>query len=84
MENHVMHKYSVLFTTVIAIILLLTVALAYVPKGGYVDLFLTATILVALITIVVKVNFISTENEPEQCSGGRRQAVPLATQMKRK
>jgi hypothetical protein len=60
----------VIFTSVVAFILLVTVALAHVPGGGYVDLFLTATILVTLITIIVRVKFNSTENGHELCSGG--------------
>lgn len=65
MENLAIQKFPVLFAAVIAFILLLAVGLAFMSGGGYVDLLLTSTIVIVLITIVLKVIFISAENKHE-------------------
>lgn len=65
MENLAIQKFPVLFAAIIAFILLLAVGLAFMSGGGYVDLLLTSTIVIVLITIVLKVIFISAENKHE-------------------
>jgi len=57
MENPAIQKFPVLFTAVIAFILLLTVGLACMSGGDYVDLLLRGAILIVLITIALKVMF---------------------------
>lgn len=65
MENPATKKFPVLFNAVIAFILLLTVGLACMSGGGHVDLFLTSAIVVVLVTIALKIMFISAENKNE-------------------
>ncbi len=65
MEYLPIQKYKMLFTVVIAFILVLTLGLAYMSGGGYADLLLAATILIFLMAIARKVIFMPVEKGHE-------------------
>jgi hypothetical protein len=65
MENLAVQKFPLFLTADIAFILLLTVGLAYGSGGNYVDMLLTLTMVIFLITIVLKVLLMSAENNHE-------------------